>query len=59
MAGADGFSTRCESGALERVKGRWRLGRLAAPPGHVGTAPPGSRAARRTPVIKFVSRRQR
>jgi hypothetical protein len=59
MAGVNGFSARCESGALEGAKSRWRLGRLAAPPGHAGTAPPGGTAATETPVIQFVSRRQR
>lgn len=58
MAGVNGFNTRRESGALEGAKSRWRLGRLAAPPGHAGTAPPGGTAAKGTPDIQFVLRRQ-
>jgi hypothetical protein len=56
MAGMSKLKARHESGAFEGAKSRWRLGRLAAPPGHAGAAPPGE-AASRTPIFQFVSRR--
>lgn len=60
--GMTDFQAQRECGVLEGVKSRWRsarrLGRLAAPPGQVGAAPP-ARAEARTPTFPFVSRRLR